>query len=257
MSMLQPNGIHHLAICTSDMRKTLLYFNDVLGFPLAALYWMHGVKNTVHGFLKINDSSCLAFVYSPKIIDEKIVGITHPATISDTSTRGTMHHLAFNVDSQEALTQIRERILAKGIACSEINTQGYPVSFTFPGPEGMLLQIGCQPSAEENVFDEDAAAAIGLDKAAMEALKSHKPYNRPASPVPNALLGADAGYHMNYPDPVYRTLISAPDELVFDFTQDNVPPNEKQPFNVKRRLAKLKLLFRIILSSISRSRGKA
>lgn len=255
--MLQPNGIHHLALCTSDMRKTLLYFNDVLGFPLAALYWMHGVKNTVHGFLKINDSACMAFVYHPDISAEQIVGVTHPGEMSGTSTRGTMHHLAFNVDSLEELSSVRETIQAKGISCSEINAGGYPVSFDFSGPEGMLLQISCQPSAEQNVFDVDAAAAVGLDKDALDDLKTHKPYTRPSTPVPNPLLGADAGYHMNYPDPVYRALLTASDELLFDATVDSVPPNEKQPFNLKRRLAGLKITLKVILSSIISSRGKA
>jgi len=48
-----PNGIHHLAICTKDIKTQIEFFTQVCGMELEALYWMHGVKNTFHGFLKL------------------------------------------------------------------------------------------------------------------------------------------------------------------------------------------------------------
>ncbi|GAB3114702.1 VOC family protein [Pseudomaricurvus hydrocarbonicus] len=49
-SMLRPNGINHLALSTANMKTTLTFFNEVLGMPLAALYWMHGAEQAIHGF---------------------------------------------------------------------------------------------------------------------------------------------------------------------------------------------------------------
>ena len=57
-----PNGVHHLAICTKDMKEQVEFFTQVVGMELVALYWMHGVKNTYHGFVKLGDSSSIAFV---------------------------------------------------------------------------------------------------------------------------------------------------------------------------------------------------
>ena len=74
----KPNGVHHIAICTSDIKQQIAFFSDVLGMELVALYWMHGVKGAWHGFMKLNDHSSVAFVQSPDIakIDPEI-GKTH------------------------------------------------------------------------------------------------------------------------------------------------------------------------------------
>ena len=45
--MSGPNGVHHLAISTADVKQQLEFFTDVLGTELKALYWMHGVEATL------------------------------------------------------------------------------------------------------------------------------------------------------------------------------------------------------------------
>ena len=61
------NGIHHLAICTKDIKAQIKFYTEVVGMELEALYWMHGVDNTFHGFLKLGDSSSIALVQNPQI----------------------------------------------------------------------------------------------------------------------------------------------------------------------------------------------
>ena len=55
------NGLHHLAISTSDIKAQITFFTDVLGCELVALYWMHNAKDTMHAFLRLNDLSSIAF----------------------------------------------------------------------------------------------------------------------------------------------------------------------------------------------------
>jgi len=72
------SGVHHLAISTADLKGQLEFFTDVLGAELKALYWMHGVPGAKHAFVKLNDSSYIAFVHMPPI--EGIpteLGVTH------------------------------------------------------------------------------------------------------------------------------------------------------------------------------------
>ena len=38
------DGLHHLAICTADMKAQIAFFTDKLGMELVALYWMHGAR---------------------------------------------------------------------------------------------------------------------------------------------------------------------------------------------------------------------
>ncbi len=95
-----PNGIHHLAICTKDIKQQIEFFTQVCGMELVALYWMHGVKNTFHGFLRLGDSSSIALVASPEIGEiQPIKGVSHPAWTASPVAPGAMQHLAMNVDT--------------------------------------------------------------------------------------------------------------------------------------------------------------
>ena len=58
--MNKVGGLHHLAVTTSDIKAQIEFFTDKLGMELVALYWMHGVENTFHGFLRLNDESAIA-----------------------------------------------------------------------------------------------------------------------------------------------------------------------------------------------------
>ncbi len=39
----QNGGIHHIAVMASDIKKHIEFFSQVLGYPLVALFDMHGV----------------------------------------------------------------------------------------------------------------------------------------------------------------------------------------------------------------------
>ena len=70
-------GLHHLALCTADMKSQIEFFTDKLGMELQALYWMHGVADTWHGFLRFNDESSIAFVCNPQIKNIEVqMGVT-------------------------------------------------------------------------------------------------------------------------------------------------------------------------------------
>ena len=53
MTTLHPRGVNHLALSTTDMKRQLTFWCDVLGVPLKALYWMHGVEGAYHGFVEL------------------------------------------------------------------------------------------------------------------------------------------------------------------------------------------------------------
>ena len=78
--MPKPNDLHHLAITTADIKQQIEYFSTVLGMELVALYWMHGVDQTVHAFLRLGDSSSIALVQNPQIGEIKPqMGVSHPS----------------------------------------------------------------------------------------------------------------------------------------------------------------------------------
>ena len=82
---LHPKGVNHLAISTNDMKGQLEFFCDVLGLPLKALYWMHGVAGTYHGFVELAPDSYIAFVQhpqEPRHDEVQISGIRIPARVA-------------------------------------------------------------------------------------------------------------------------------------------------------------------------------
>src|SRR2546429_8888170 len=122
LAMGLPNGIHHLAICTKDIKKQIEFFTQVCGMELVALYWMHGVKNTFHGFVKLGDSSSIAFVQGPEVGEiQPIKGVSHDAWTGSQVAAGGMTHLAMNVDNEAAPAAI-------------------------PGPEGSPWVLGIGPT---------------------------------------------------------------------------------------------------------------
>lgn len=52
MRVQQPDGIHHIAIMSADMKAQLTFFTQVMGFPLKGLFEMHGVPGGKHAFLE-------------------------------------------------------------------------------------------------------------------------------------------------------------------------------------------------------------
>jgi len=103
-------GLHHIAICTSDMKGQIEFFTDKLGMELQALYWMHGVENTFHGFLRLNDESSVALVHNPDIDQIPVeLGKTHAGNPGAPCSRGTMQHLAFKVNNHEEPMAMRDR----------------------------------------------------------------------------------------------------------------------------------------------------
>ncbi|MGB1069968.1 MAG: VOC family protein [Henriciella sp.] len=106
--MTRPNGIHHLAVSTANMKEQLGFFTQVLGMELVALYWMHGVDGAWHAFCKLNDHSSIAFVFMPENAKaDRITGQSHAAHGGGPSAGGTMQHLAFNVDTEDELFEMR------------------------------------------------------------------------------------------------------------------------------------------------------
>ena len=89
-----PNGVHHLAIATKDIKKQIEFFTQTVGGELVALYWMHGVDNTFHGFVNFGNGCSLAFVQSPEIGEiQPQKGVSHAAWTASPVAAGALEHL--------------------------------------------------------------------------------------------------------------------------------------------------------------------
>src|SRR5215208_5048142 len=175
-----PNGVHHLAVCTKDIKQQIEFFTQVCGMELVALYWMHGVKNTFHGFLKLNDSSSIALVAAPGIGEiHPIKGVSHPAWTASPVAAGVMQHLALNVDTEADLLTMRDRVREHGHWVMGPIDHGFCKSIYFAGPEGMMLEFSTSEGKSidaEAWIDPEVVKLVGISAKDLQRYKAPAPY---------------------------------------------------------------------------------
>jgi catechol 2,3-dioxygenase-like lactoylglutathione lyase family enzyme len=147
-------GIHHLALVTDNMKKTLDFYVRVLGMPL-----VHGLRTPAargahgegtppyaaipHFFLDMGGDSLLAFFEYPKTVPK-----------GDRDALGAMQHVSFACGPRRH-REILERLKANGVAITAGPLVSIPpaiVSFYFFDPNGIRLEIVCDP---RNSDEED------------------------------------------------------------------------------------------------------
>ena len=221
---LHPDSVHHLALLTTDIKTQLQFFNDVLGLPLKALYWMHGVEGYFHGFLELAPDSYVAFVAGPGVSGDIQYGVTHSGSPMTPSTGGTMQHVAFHVDSFEDLLAMQNRIRSRGIHVMGPLDHGFCKSIYFAGPESLSLEVSCGTSIDGNAWiDPEVVELCGISEEELEVLKSPKPYHPPAEPVPQPPMDTPAP-RMHLPPEQYELLLGSSDEKVSEMLSESTPP---------------------------------
>lgn len=221
------NGIHHLAICTSDIKAQIEYFSDVLGAELVALYWMHGVDGAWHGFMKLNDHSYVAFVQTAEIGEiEPQPGVSHAGWAGGPSAGGTMQHVAFNVDTDDDLLTLRDRVRSRGINIYGPIDHGMCKSMYFAGLEGLVLEIATSSEAIDHRawIDPEVVELAGISPAELDrfvnpaAFEGHggsvsQPQYDPAKPHPTGM-----------PLERYLRTLAVPDDVISAPTEYSKPP---------------------------------
>ena len=227
--MNQPNGLHHVAISTGDIKTQIEYFSDVLGMNLTALYWMHGVENTFHGFMNMGDES-VAFVFKEENKDiETVLGQTHSGNAANASAPGTMQHIAFNVDTLDNVLAMRDRIRSRGINVMGPINHGMCHSIYFAGPENLALEISTSGNAEAPLdkngtwIDPEVAALAGINEEELKRYINPAEYSNDGEPLPNP--GIDPSKpQMNYPPEALEMIVNAPDEAMLN-SVESAPPS--------------------------------
>ncbi len=224
--MNKVDGLHHLAICTGNMKSQIRFFTEILGMELVALYWMHGVANTWHGFLRLNDESSLAFVQNESIKEIPTqLGVTHAGNPAANCSPGTMQHVALRVAGETELLAMRDRLRSKGVPVLGPIDHGLCESIYFAGPENLSLELSysTQPIDASAWIDPEVAQLAGISSDELETFTHPENYMDKAGGVAQPSLNS-AGPHMgNYPNGEYTKLMNTPDEVILAASQ-NQPP---------------------------------
>lgn len=171
-------GLNHMALVCKDMKKTVAFYQDVLGMPLVKTCDLpFGMGQ--HFFLDIGNGASLAFFWFPDA-PEVDKGITVPKTLmgemgSITTAVGSLNHVAFNVDA-ERLPEYKARLEAAGVKVAPIlHHDDTPVGFSFEhrhptrwvssiyfqDPDGIQLEFAgwTRMMTDQDVAHEAATAA--------------------------------------------------------------------------------------------------
>lgn len=127
-------GIHHLALLSSDVERTIEFYQGILEFPLTELFENRDYLGSTHFFFDIGNDNALAFFDFPGLDlgpYREVLGSLHHLAISVTSDR--WHHL-------------RSKLEAAGV---EIVFE-HADSIYFNGPDGERLELLAEPLGEMN-----------------------------------------------------------------------------------------------------------
>lgn len=224
--MIKPDGIHHLAIMTGNMKAQIEFFTDVLGCRLLALFDMHGVPGGLHGFLHLADDCLFSLVQLPQVKDIPLqLGVTHAGSGAGVSAGGTMQHLAFKVSTRDDLLAIRDRIRTKGVNVIGPINHGMCQSIYFAGPEKLALEVAWSDAAIDPALWVDPAVLAKLDISADEAARFMAPdaYSGEGGTVPQPPIDP-AKPHLAMPEDAYRASIAAPDAVIWAMASYAEPP---------------------------------
>jgi catechol 2,3-dioxygenase-like lactoylglutathione lyase family enzyme len=183
-------GVHHLALNTDDMKKTLDFYVGVLGMPLVhALKVAPGLgtgpgnrgnppfENIRHYFLDAGGDSLLAFFEIPKGAKPQ----------ADRDAIGTMQHVSFAI-SRERFEDIIERVKKAGLPyLGPINVGCDTWSVYFYDPNGIRLEFSHQKETDPRVVERwkqtraealEELRTLSSDKGWLETMVAHLPERR-------------------------------------------------------------------------------
>jgi catechol 2,3-dioxygenase-like lactoylglutathione lyase family enzyme len=220
---LHPNGINHLALATRDIKQQIEFFTDVLGGELKALYWMHGVENTFHGFVELSGTCYIAFQQHPDNPKEQLIGVTHAGNAGGQVTAGTMQHLAFNVDALDDLYTMRDRIRSRGVPVIGPINHGMCESIYFAGPEGLALEVTHGRDIDERAWiDPEVQTLAGISDAEVARYISPATFDKPAEAIAQPTYDPSKP-HLVYPEAAYHMMLTIPDEAMWNAVTSEPP----------------------------------
>ncbi len=125
-------GLHHTALISSDVERTIRFYQDVLGFPLTELIENRDYPGSSHFFFDIGNSNLLAFFDFPGLEVGPYAEVL-----------GGLHHLAISVEPGR-WHEIVARLADSGIAY-EVHSG---VSVYFRDPDGARIELIADPLGE-------------------------------------------------------------------------------------------------------------
>lgn len=118
-------GVHHIALLSSDVERTINFYQDLLEFPLTELFENRDYQGSTHFFFDIGHGNLLAFFDFPGLDLGPYAEVL-----------GSLHHLAISVEP-ERWEHLRTKLDEAGVDTRHMSGS----SLYFSGPDGERLEL--------------------------------------------------------------------------------------------------------------------
>lgn len=146
------SGFNHVATLTSDMDRTVRFYQDA--FEAELTFSMEAKGD--HPKMSILDLGGGAALNVFEVPAGEIIGERRRL-----GHRGAIDHYALAVDSRDTLERIKDRLVGAGAEIGEIQQLGSEWSLFFRDPDGMELEV----CAKADAYDLDGDGKISVIEA--------------------------------------------------------------------------------------------
>src|SRR4029079_12499234 len=102
-------GVHHLALLSRDVERTIAFYQGILEFPLTELFENRDYPGSTHFFFDIGHGNLLAFFDFPGLDLGPYAEVL-----------GGLHHLAISVEPEQ-WDRLRENLAVAGVPTQEMS----------------------------------------------------------------------------------------------------------------------------------------
>lgn len=125
-------GIHHTALLSSDVERTIEFYQGILEFPLTEIFENRDYKGSNHFFFDVGNGNLLAFFDFPGLDLGPYAEVL-----------GGLHHIAISV-TKEKWEYLRDKLAAARVPYQEESG----TSVYFRDPDGVRLELIADPLGE-------------------------------------------------------------------------------------------------------------
>jgi catechol 2,3-dioxygenase-like lactoylglutathione lyase family enzyme len=125
-------GVHHIALLSHDVERTIAFYQGLLEFPLTELFENRDYQGSTHFFFDIGNGNLLAFFDFPGL------------DLGDyAEVLGGLHHIAISVEP-DRWEHLKGKLDAAGVPNESMSGS----SLYFNGPDGERLELIRDPLGE-------------------------------------------------------------------------------------------------------------
>lgn len=125
-------GVHHIALLSHDVERTVDFYQGVLEFPLTEMFENRDYGGSTHFFFDIGHGNALAFFDLPGLDLGPYAEVL-----------GGLHHLAISV-APDRWQHLKAKLEGAGVATMQIGDS----SLYFSDPDGARLELISDPLGE-------------------------------------------------------------------------------------------------------------